>query len=73
MKYGKAFSIIVSAVLNGFIFASLHPQGILVVPLLTTLAIGFSFVREWRDSLWTSILMHAFNNSMVTMMMFFVL
>ena len=73
MKYGKPLSIIVSALLNGFIFASLHPQGILVVPLLTTLAIGFSFVREWRDSLWTSILMHAFNNSMVTMLMFFLL
>ena len=70
MKYGKPFSIIVSAVVNGFIFASLHPQGILVVPLLTTLAIGFSFVREWRDSLWTSILMHAFNNSMVTLLLY---
>gem|GEM_PF-1356119 len=73
MKHGKALSIIVSAALNGFIFASLHPQGILVVPLLTTLAIGFSFVREWRDSLWTSILMHAFNNSMVTLLMYFLL
>ena len=73
MKYGKEFSITVSALINGFIFASLHPQGILVVPLLTTLAIGFSFVREWRDSLWTSILMHAFNNSMVTMLMYFML
>jgi membrane protease YdiL (CAAX protease family) len=73
MKYGKEVSIIFSAVVNGFIFASLHPQGILVVPLLTTLAIGFSFVREWRDSLWTSILMHAFNNSMVTLLMYFLL
>ena len=70
MKYGKAFSIAMSALVNGFIFASLHPQGILAVPLLTTLAIGFSLVREWRDSLWTSILMHAFNNSMVTLVMF---
>ena len=73
MKYGKEISIIVSALINGVIFASLHPQGILVVPLLTTLAIGFSFVREWRDSLWTSILMHAFNNTMVTTLMFFLL
>ena len=73
MKYGKAFSIAISALVNGFIFASLHPQGILVVPLLTTLAIGFSLVREWRDSLWTSILMHAFNNSMVTLAMYVLL
>ena len=70
MKHGKAFSIALSALVNGFIFASLHPQGILAVPLLTTLAIGFSLVREWRDSLWSSILMHAFNNSMVTLVMF---
>lgn len=73
MKYGKTFSIVVSALVNGVIFAALHPQGILVVPLLTTLAIGFSFAREWRDSLWTSILMHAFNNSMVTLLMYFLL
>ncbi len=73
MKYGKTFSILISALVNGVIFASLHPQGILAVPLLTTLAIGFSFVREWRDSLWTSILMHAFNNSMVTLVILFLL
>lgn len=73
MKHGLTISIIASAVLNGVIFASLHPQGILAVPLLTTLAIGFSLVREWRDSLWTSILMHAFNNSMVTLVMFCIL
>lgn len=73
LKHGQTISILFSAVLNGVIFASLHPQGILAVPLLTTLAIGFSLVREWRDSLWTSILMHAFNNSMVTMALFFIL
>ncbi|MDB4766740.1 CPBP family intramembrane metalloprotease [bacterium] len=70
MKYGNAYSIALSALVNGFIFASLHPQGILAVPLLTTVAIGFSLVREWRDSLWTSILMHAFNNLVATLVMF---
>jgi membrane protease YdiL (CAAX protease family) len=73
MNHGQTISILLSALINGAIFASLHPQGILAVPLLTTLAIGFSFVREWRDSLWPSILMHAFNNSMVTFVMFCIL
>lgn len=73
MKHGLTISILASATINGVIFASLHPQGILAVPLLTTLAIGFSLVREWRNSLWTSILMHAFNNSMVTFVLFCIL
>ena len=72
-KYGMAISITIAAVLNSFIFASLHPQGILAVPLLMTLAIGFTLVREWRDSLWTSILMHAFNNSMMILVTYFIL
>ena len=63
-------SVLVAAVINGLIFASIHPQGILAVPLLTILAIGFSLAREWRDSLVSSMTMHAVNNAMAATMMF---
>jgi membrane protease YdiL (CAAX protease family) len=59
-------SIFFSAVLNGFIFASIHPQGIAGIPVLMTLAICFSLVREWRNSLLTPMLMHAIHNTLVT-------
>ena len=41
--------------------------------MLMTLAIGFSLVREWRDSLFGPILMHGLNNLLVTSMLFFML
>jgi len=71
IHWNRALSVAVAAVVNGVIFAAIHPQGILAIPLLATLAIGFTLAREWRGSLVSSITMHALNNSMVTAMMFF--
>ena len=73
INWDRTVSVSVAAVINGVIFAAIHPQGILAIPLLTTLAIGFTLAREWRDSLVSSITMHAFNNTMVTVMMFFLM
>lgn len=66
-------SVAISAVVNSVIFAAIHPQGILVIPLLATLAVGFSLAREWRNSLVSSITMHAMNNTMVTTLMFLIM
>ena len=55
-----------SAILNGFVFAAIHPQGIAAIPVLMTLAICFSLVREWRNSLLTPMLMHGIHNTLVT-------
>ena len=59
-------SIAFSAALNGFVFAAIHPQGIAAIPVLMTLAICFSLVREWRNSLLTPMLMHGIHNTVVT-------
>lgn len=61
-------SVAVSAGLNSLIFAAIHPQGLVGIPVLTTIAFGFSLVREWRDSLIAPMVMHAMNNGMVTVM-----
>ena len=66
-------SIGFACLLNALIFASIHPQGALGIQMLMTLAIGFSLVREWRDSLFGPILMHGLNNLVVTSMLFFML
>ncbi|MCH2178164.1 MAG: CPBP family intramembrane metalloprotease [Mariniblastus sp.] len=63
-------SIGFAALFNSLIFASIHPQGLVGIPLLTTLAIGFSLMRQWRGSLLASIVMHAINNGLVTCTLF---
>ena len=62
-------SVIFSALFNALIFAAIHPQGFVGIPVLAALAINFSLVREWRDSLVAPILMHAINNGSVTLLM----
>lgn len=59
-------SIAFAAIINGLIFASIHPQGIFGIPVLATLAIGFSLAREWRGSLVSSVVMHGIHNTLIT-------
>jgi membrane protease YdiL (CAAX protease family) len=65
-------SIVFACLLNSFIFAAIHPQGLLGIPLLMALAIGFSLVREYRDSLFAPIVMHAINNFIALTVTFFI-
>ena len=59
-------SVAFSAIANGLIFAAIHPQGLVAVPVLTSLAIGFTLTRQWRGSLLASMTMHAIHNFLVT-------
>ena len=63
-------SVLFAAIVNALIFAAIHPQGLIGIPLLASLAIGMSLAREWRDSLIASMTMHAINNGLVTCLMF---
>lgn len=72
-RWGHAASVIVSALINGLIFALIHPQGILYVPVLLALAIAFSLAREWRGSIAAPIAMHFTHNALITAMLFFVI
>jgi membrane protease YdiL (CAAX protease family) len=53
---------IASALIGGVIFAALHPQGWMGIPALAAMGIGFSLLREWRDSLIAPMVAHAINN-----------
>ncbi len=68
-KLGIWFSVLFSAIFNGFIFAACHPQGLFGIPVLMVLAFGFSMAREWRGSLLSPMLMHAAHNAFVTCIM----
>jgi membrane protease YdiL (CAAX protease family) len=66
-------SVLSSAGVNSLIFAAIHPQGLIGIPVLATLAFGFSIVREWRDSLIAPMAMHAINNGMATALLLLIL
>jgi membrane protease YdiL (CAAX protease family) len=63
---GRGWSVVLSALASGFIFAVIHPQGVVAVPVLMALATAFALVREWRQSLVPSMIAHAINNTLVT-------
>jgi membrane protease YdiL (CAAX protease family) len=67
-RLGFFVSLGTSAVLNSFIFAAIHPQGLIAVPPLMGLAIGFSLMREWRGTLIPSIIAHGLNNGLVLLL-----
>src|SRR5690606_18992191 len=51
MLWRTARSVTFSALLSSLIFAVIHPQGLIAVPALATLATAFCLLREWRGSL----------------------
>lgn len=69
----RIVSVLFSAVFNGLIFAAIHPQGWIAIPALGMLAVGFSFSREWRNSLIAPMTMHAVNNGLVTTLLLLML
>jgi len=54
-----------AALIVAFIFAAIHPQGLLAIPVLMSLAFVFAMIREWRDSLIGPMVAHALNNGTI--------
>ncbi len=61
-RLGAFFSVLLSATVVSFIFAVIHPQGLLGVPVLMALAYGLTGAREWRGSLVPGIVFHGITN-----------
>ena len=59
-------SVVFSGTTASFIFAVVHPQGFVAVPLLMALAYGFTIAREWRGTLIPAMVGHGLNNAIVT-------
>ena len=62
---GRPGSFLVSATAVSFVFAAIHPQGVLALPALMALAFAFALLREWRGSLVPAMLAHGINNGIV--------
>jgi len=65
-RFGSVVSVLLATLLSSFLFAVIHPQGWLAVPVLMALAIAFSLAREWRGSLIAPMVAHACNNGAVS-------
>jgi membrane protease YdiL (CAAX protease family) len=61
----RGWSFFLSATLVSFLFAAVHPQGLVAIPILMALAYAFSIAREWRGTLIPGMVAHAVNNGAV--------
>jgi membrane protease YdiL (CAAX protease family) len=64
----RFWSVVLSGLVVGFVFAIIHPQGLLAVPLLMAIAFGFALFREWRGSLVAPMVAHGLNNLVVMLL-----
>ncbi|MHB1421904.1 MAG: CPBP family intramembrane glutamic endopeptidase [Gemmataceae bacterium] len=69
-RWRPALSVLGSALVVSFVFAVIHPQGILAVPALMMLALAFTLMREWRGTLAPSMIAHGVNNAVATLLLF---
>ncbi len=62
-------SAFVSATIGSLIFAVIHPQGLVAVPMLMAVAYGLALAREWRGTLLTPMFMHALHNGAIFLLL----
>lgn len=69
----RRYRVLASLALMSLLFAMIHPQGLLAVPPLAMLALGFGALREWRSSLIAPMVAHGLHNGIlvaVTLLVF---
>ncbi len=62
----RRLPVIPAALIVGFIFAIIHPQGFAGVPVLAALGFNFCLLREWRGSIIAPMFAHAMHNGVAT-------
>jgi membrane protease YdiL (CAAX protease family) len=68
-RLGFTLSVLTSGFVVSFIFAVIHPQGLIAVPALMALAFGFAIIREWRGALVPCMVAHGINNGILTLVL----
>jgi membrane protease YdiL (CAAX protease family) len=71
-RAARPLSVLLAALVTSFVFAVIHPQGLLGVPVLMGLALAFNLAREWRGTLIPAMIAHGINNGAVTLLLYFV-
>lgn len=68
-RLGFGWSVLLSGLLVSFVFAVIHPQGVIAVPGLMALALGFTLAREWRGTLIPAMVAHGINNGVLMLLL----
>ncbi len=68
-RMGLVLSVLLSTLINTSVFAVIHPQGWVAMPLLMALACGFTLMREWRGTVVPSMMIHGISNGLVVTML----
>lgn len=59
----------ISAPMVSLVFAAIHPQGWVAIPVLGSIAMVLAGLREWRGSIIASMTGHALNNAVAVLML----
>jgi len=62
---GPVLAAAAATVASSVIFAAIHPQGLIFVPVLGGLAAAFCISREWTGRITPAIVAHAINNAVI--------
>lgn len=63
LPFAPKASVIFSATVSSLIFACIHPQGLLAVPVLAATSASFVLAREWRGTLVPAMVAHGVHNT----------
>jgi membrane protease YdiL (CAAX protease family) len=62
-------SVFASAAVSSVVFAIIHPQGVVFVPVLGALAFTFALAREWRGTLIPPMVAHGITNGLALLVL----
>ena len=71
-KFGYIAGVAFAALTSSFVFAVIHPQGLFGIPILMGLAMVFALVREWRGTIFPSMIAHALVNAGTSTLLFLI-
>ena len=61
----KALSVALAMLFSATVFAAIHPQGVLAVPALAGVSLGFCITREWSGSVVPGMVAHGVHNGLL--------
>lgn len=64
-RWPRWLSVAAAMLVSASIFAAIHPQGVLAMPALAGISIGFCITREWSGSVLPGMVAHGFHNGLL--------
>jgi membrane protease YdiL (CAAX protease family) len=64
-RWPRVLSIAFAMLFSATIFAAIHPQGVLAVPALAGVSLGFCITREWSGSVYPGMVAHGVHNGIL--------